>query len=582
MLFLVIVILATSLFAAQAPYLGTPYAIPGVIQAENYDTGGEGVAWHDTSAGNVFGVYRTDDMDVGRDTAGAYFVGFLANGEWAEYTVNVATTRQYDIRLRVASAYAGPNNFHIELDGVNVTGTQSIASTGDWNTYTIKTIQATLTAGSNRVLRVSFDTGAWNLDYLDIAASACTAPAITQQPVSKTPDPSTSITLTASASGNPIPTYQWLKNGIAINGATSSSLTLSNVEQGKDAGNYSLRATNSCGTATSAAAVVRVTCGGSPDWQLENVNRALRGQGDYCDWTEDFSSNFPYNFGNGQGYNRPVEAAAVALIKDPNHSGVNMSQWWTDYLSGELGDRGTVWFYGGQELGSYIYQRYNEATILAVYYYANATNQTGISTLARRWLRATIALHALTASPGPLLTEHANGQMRTPTVSYNGPYIAMAGMRSAWGFWAAVDRSILMAQALGVGTNRSGELGPQSSIRTYVETHWTNQTENAYGLNSTDRGDLWNAVASGTQPTNFVSRFLGTNLRTQVRYHIVAWPGVKVTLMERNTHTSTAPTYGVAYFTAPRLASGNEAHFLYPWQDLFIDGDRRDRQGITQ
>lgn len=54
-----------------------------------------------------------------------------------------------------------------------------------------------------------------------------------------------------------------------------------------------------------------------------------------------------------------------------------------------------------------------------------------------------------------------------------------------------------------------------------------------------------------------------------------------MTLMERNTHTSTAPTYGVAYFTSPRYAGGQGAHFLYPWQGLFIDDDRSFRSGIT-
>lgn len=63
---------------------------------------------------------------------------------------------------------------------------------------------------------------------------------------------------------------------------------------------------------------------------------------------------------------------------------------------------------------------------------------------------------------------------------------------------------------------------------------------------------------------------------------MVAWPGVRVTLMEKNTHGSTAPTYGVAFFTSPRVAAGQETHCLYPWQGLFIFGDRRHRNGITQ
>ena len=35
----------------RTPFSGTPIALPGTIEAENYDKGGEGVAYHDTTAG---------------------------------------------------------------------------------------------------------------------------------------------------------------------------------------------------------------------------------------------------------------------------------------------------------------------------------------------------------------------------------------------------------------------------------------------------------------------------------------------------------------------------------------------------
>ena len=39
-------------FAQQSPYGGTPWPIPGKIEGEDYDVGGEGVAYHDIDAGN--------------------------------------------------------------------------------------------------------------------------------------------------------------------------------------------------------------------------------------------------------------------------------------------------------------------------------------------------------------------------------------------------------------------------------------------------------------------------------------------------------------------------------------------------
>jgi hypothetical protein len=60
--------------AGQTPYGGTAWAVPGQIEAENYDTGGEGIAYHDTTTGNSLGAYRTDDVDIktSNDTGGGY------------------------------------------------------------------------------------------------------------------------------------------------------------------------------------------------------------------------------------------------------------------------------------------------------------------------------------------------------------------------------------------------------------------------------------------------------------------------------------------------------------------------------
>ncbi|CAN0576997.1 unnamed protein product, partial [Laminaria digitata] len=42
--------------ALGRPYGGTPATIPGVIQAAEFDLGGEGVAYSDSTAGNIQGV----------------------------------------------------------------------------------------------------------------------------------------------------------------------------------------------------------------------------------------------------------------------------------------------------------------------------------------------------------------------------------------------------------------------------------------------------------------------------------------------------------------------------------------------
>ncbi|HEV7238912.1 MAG TPA: carbohydrate-binding protein [Thermoanaerobaculia bacterium] len=572
--FFALLCILTIPLAAQSnsPFAGV-IAIPGTVQAENYDLGGEGIAWHDTSPGNAFGVYRTHDMDVGAITGGGHHIGALEAGEWAEYSVNVATTASYTVTLRWASAYAGSTTFRLRQDGVDVSGTQTVNSTGSWQTFTTKTFNANLTAGAH-ILRIDFETGFWNPDYLQF--TSCTAPTVSN-PANKTAnDPGITVSWTVTTTGSP--TLQWLKNGVAIPGQTSATLTLTNVEQGKDGGQYSVRATNSCGTVTSTAATLRVRCGNptKPGWIEEDISRALRSQGQLCDWPAEINTGFGNSLSFAGSYNIPVLAAAVAYIKEPVRPGVwDMNSWWTNYLQGELGDRGAVWFYGGKELHSYNYHAYNITSVLAVHYRANAVGNTTIRDLARRWLRATFALQAISAMPQVPLTLHAKGQMDTPTGNYSGPWIGTAGERSSWGFWMDPDRNILLANAIGLATNNAGESNAQSNVRTFVDD-WSG----VYPFTATEKSQLAAAVNSGTLPPNLVSTYLGANLRTYARYHIVAWPGVKATLMEENINNNTSPTFGVAYFTSPKFASGREAHFLYPWQGLWVPGNTAFKNGI--
>src|SRR5687768_12204286 len=122
-LLLVLLFLSRPLLAQQTPYLGAPVQLPGVVQAENYDLGGDPAAWHDRTPGNVFGVYRNHDVDVGSifDGGGGYHIGYVENAEYAEYTVNVSSSGSYNLRIRYASAYTGTTRFKILLDTTNLT-----------------------------------------------------------------------------------------------------------------------------------------------------------------------------------------------------------------------------------------------------------------------------------------------------------------------------------------------------------------------------------------------------------------------------------------------------------------------------
>jgi hypothetical protein len=144
--------------AGSTPYGGTPAQIPGTIQAENFDNGGQGTAYLDTKAGNSGGAYRATDVDVAatNDTGGGHYVGWTKAGEWLKYTVAVASTGTYRLQTRLATIGTGAR-FHVEVDGADRTGPIAVPNTGAWDAWTTLTTPGiALTAGTH-VLRVVFD-----------------------------------------------------------------------------------------------------------------------------------------------------------------------------------------------------------------------------------------------------------------------------------------------------------------------------------------------------------------------------------------------------------------------------------------
>ena len=83
------------------------------------------------------------------------------------------------------------------------------------------------------------------------------APVIITQPRSQTVVPGASVTYRVLVAGDPPLSYRWQFNGTALPGATNASLVISNT-QVANAGSYSVVVTNSSGSITSRAALLRV------------------------------------------------------------------------------------------------------------------------------------------------------------------------------------------------------------------------------------------------------------------------------------------------------------------------------------
>ncbi|MBO9703471.1 MAG: family 43 glycosylhydrolase [Sporocytophaga sp.] len=153
----------------QEPFKGIAHQIPGRIEAEEYDLGGEGIAYHEANAnGNQGGAnLRNDEVDieVTQDLEGEYNIGYILNGEWLGYTVDVLATGVYVLQLKVAADGDG-KKMHVEVDGTDVTGTINIPNTKGWQAWETITINDVSLKEGQHVMRVFFDSDYMNLNYL--------------------------------------------------------------------------------------------------------------------------------------------------------------------------------------------------------------------------------------------------------------------------------------------------------------------------------------------------------------------------------------------------------------------------------
>jgi len=94
-----------------------------------------------------------------------------------------------------------------------------------------------------------------NVRVEDLSAPALQAPYITLQPASQSVPAGASANFTVGTGGSPSLGYQWRLDGTNLIGATSSMLTVTNV-QVQNIGSYDVVVTNTAGIATSAPAAL--------------------------------------------------------------------------------------------------------------------------------------------------------------------------------------------------------------------------------------------------------------------------------------------------------------------------------------
>lgn len=210
---------ATSSFTIQGqlPYGGTVAIIPGIIQAENYDSGGQSIAYSDNDTANQGGAYRTSegvDITTVAGTSG-FATGWTADGEWTEYTTNV-TAGTYTIEATVSTIYSG-KQLRVLLDGTAL-ATLSIPNTGSWDTFqTVSVPNIPFSGGSNKVLRLEIIGGEFNIDKIEIKIGLI---------------PVTSVSMTPTSASITVGGTRQLTATVAPSNATNKNVTWSSSNTG--------------------------------------------------------------------------------------------------------------------------------------------------------------------------------------------------------------------------------------------------------------------------------------------------------------------------------------------------------------
>lgn len=157
----------------QTPLGASAAQLPGTLEAEDYDLGGSGVAYYDTSPGN-YGTYGSDDVDMNAtlDVDGGYNIGWIRESEWLEYTVNIPDGT-YNVVARVASARAS-GSFDLKLgdavsdDNFETIGTFTIPFTGGWQNWTDVTLEnvSVSNGGFRKILRADMTGSRFNINWI--------------------------------------------------------------------------------------------------------------------------------------------------------------------------------------------------------------------------------------------------------------------------------------------------------------------------------------------------------------------------------------------------------------------------------
>lgn len=161
----------------QKPYPDSevPHSVPGKIEFEDYDSGGENFGYFDKSVQDpsLYSYRDTDYVDLGRNGT---VVSSLGAGEWLEYTVDVKQTGLYKLSIRHRTTLSpGVEAFSVLLpnEGDTLLSNCQTLYTGRSEFYDDLIGEIFLKEGK-RVLRFSILGSDFDLDYMELELTKAT------------------------------------------------------------------------------------------------------------------------------------------------------------------------------------------------------------------------------------------------------------------------------------------------------------------------------------------------------------------------------------------------------------------------
>ena len=172
------------------PY--SDHQIPGVIFLSDYDFGINGTAYNDDDyidysidtgeyePWNKGWNYRNDGVDIQSNNdnfnSNGYHIGYINDGEWMKYTVNIANSGFYDLSIRYASPAAG-GELKLYLNESDISEPISIYNSGGWSNFVNGYYEGAYMEQGTHELKVKFiGNNEFNVGSIEFLSSSSVPP----------------------------------------------------------------------------------------------------------------------------------------------------------------------------------------------------------------------------------------------------------------------------------------------------------------------------------------------------------------------------------------------------------------------